>query len=196
MLWWMWHPQSDAGGPWSYGFTPQNKPAEQVLSDPPTDPPRSLSLSWAPADPDADDRRTASVQARIYLDGSPADFDSVTVAAFRVLQSPASPDFDGSGVVDFTDFLAFAAVFGACKGDADHDARFDLDGDGCIVFQDFLLLATRYGQPVLGPVITGSATARNGIISATLSGDLAGTYEVECTIAAAQPATIEVTLAE
>ena len=37
------------------------------------------------------------------------------------LQSGFNPDFDGSGVVDFPDFLQFADKFGFSRGDAAYD---------------------------------------------------------------------------
>ena len=41
-------------------------------------------------------------------------------------------DFDGSGTVDFTDFLLFAQNFGS------NEPQFDLDGNGAVDFTDFL----------------------------------------------------------
>lgn len=50
-------------------------------------------------------------------------------------------DFDGSGVVDFTDFLLFAGVFGTTN------ASYDLDGSGgAIDFNDFLVFAGQFGM--------------------------------------------------
>ena len=59
-----------------------------------------------------------------------------------------SPDFDGDGTVGFSDFLAFASVFGSQQGDAGFDARFDLDGDGAIGFPDFVAFAADFGKTV------------------------------------------------
>ena len=57
---------------------------------------------------------------------------------------PADPrtDFDGSGTVDFTDFLAFAGAFGSS------DAQFDLDGNGTVGFTDFLTFVESFGKTV------------------------------------------------
>ena len=60
--------------------------------------------------------------------------------------TPATPDFDGNGVVDFSDFLEFVAQFGLSQGDAGYDARYDLDGDGAIGFGDFLIFANAFGK--------------------------------------------------
>ena len=57
---------------------------------------------------------------------------------------PPSPDFDGNGVVDFSDFLQFVAVFGSRQGDPNYDARYDLDGDGAIEFDDFLIFVNAF----------------------------------------------------
>ncbi|MDE2890818.1 MAG: hypothetical protein OXR72_21660 [Gemmatimonadota bacterium] len=54
-------------------------------------------------------------------------------------------DFDGDCVVDFSDFLAFASVFGRTAGDDDFDGRFDLNGNEEVDFQDFLIFASEFG---------------------------------------------------
>ncbi len=56
-----------------------------------------------------------------------------------------TPDFDGNEQVDFADFLAFVARFGASRGDSNYDAKYDLDGDGTIGFEDFLIFTTSFG---------------------------------------------------
>ena len=53
----------------------------------------------------------------------------------------ATPDFDGDGVTDFSDFFLFAEAFGGS------DPRFDLDGSGTVDFADFFLFAESFGQP-------------------------------------------------
>jgi hypothetical protein len=58
----------------------------------------------------------------------------------------ATPDFDGDGEVGFTDFIAFASVFGASSGSENYDALFDLDGSGDIGFGDFLIFAQAFGS--------------------------------------------------
>ena len=64
------------------------------------------------------------------------------------LQSGFNPDFDGSGVVDFPDFLQFADKFGFSRGDAAYEVRYDLNGDGEIAFDDFLLFVEHFGKSV------------------------------------------------
>ena len=64
------------------------------------------------------------------------------------LQSGFNPDFDGSGVVDFPDFLQFADKFGFSRGDAAYEVRYDLNGDGEIAFDDFLLFIEHFGKAV------------------------------------------------
>ena len=60
-----------------------------------------------------------------------------------------SADFDRNGIVDFADFLGFAAHFGETVLGME-TAVFDLDRDGSVGFSDFLKLAEQYGQPVSG----------------------------------------------
>ncbi|MDE2829392.1 MAG: hypothetical protein OXN20_04685, partial [Gemmatimonadota bacterium] len=54
-------------------------------------------------------------------------------------------DLNGDEMVNFTDFLLFASMFGASQGDDRYDARADLDGDGAIGFGDFLVFAGAFG---------------------------------------------------
>ena len=62
-----------------------------------------------------------------------------------------TPDFDGNGIVDFADFLAFAGLFGSRQGDGRYDARYDLDSDGAIGFSDFLIFSGSFGKEVSSP---------------------------------------------
>jgi hypothetical protein len=56
------------------------------------------------------------------------------------------PDFDGSGSVDFADFIMFARAFGATAADPDFEARFDLNEDNAVNFADFVLFAGVFGE--------------------------------------------------
>ena len=66
-----------------------------------------------------------------------ADLEPVTFTA----TAEATPDFNGDGVTDFSDFFLFAEAFGG------RDPRFDLDGSGSVDFADFFLFAEAFGQP-------------------------------------------------
>ena len=57
-----------------------------------------------------------------------------------------SPDVNGDGAVDFSDFVVFAQKFGTSRGDDGYDVRCDLDGDGTIGFADFLIFAGVFGK--------------------------------------------------
>ena len=65
-------------------------------------------------------------------------------------QSPtaADADFDGNGVVDVADFLAFVGAFGSRSGDSAYQAKLDLDGDGVIGIPDFLFFVANFGKTV------------------------------------------------
>jgi hypothetical protein len=54
--------------------------------------------------------------------------------------TPLVGDFDGNRIVDFADFLLFAAAFGGS------DPDFDLTGDGRVDFSDFLEFAQQFGK--------------------------------------------------
>lgn len=64
------------------------------------------------------------------------------------LAAEPSPDFDGSGIVDFPDFLLFVGAFGSQEGQKKYEARYDLTGDGAIGFDDFLIFASHFGKAV------------------------------------------------
>ena len=64
-----------------------------------------------------------------------------------LFDKPALPaDFDGSGTVDFADFLGFVDQYGLSRGDARYDARYDLNGNGEIGFGDFLIFVNDFGK--------------------------------------------------
>ena len=62
--------------------------------------------------------------------------------------APPSPDFDGSGLVGFPDFVLFAGAFGYREGGEQYDARYDLNSDGGIGFDDFEVFAGSFGKAV------------------------------------------------
>ena len=62
-----------------------------------------------------------------------------------------SPDFDGDGIVGFSDFLALAGQFGSRQGDGRYEAKYDLDSDGAIGFSDFLIFTASFGKEVSPP---------------------------------------------
>ena len=59
-----------------------------------------------------------------------------------------TPDFNNNGVVDFPDFLVFAAGFGKTSTDPDFQASIDLNDNGSVDFPDFLLFAQQFGKSV------------------------------------------------
>ena len=108
------------------------------------------------------------------------------------LAAEPSPDFDGSGIVDFPDFLLFVGAFGSQEGEKKYEARYDLTGDGAIGFDDFLILASNFGKAVnqvpvftfASPVIrsvdenTSAGTPIGKPISATDADNHALTYSL------------------
>mgnify|MGYP001405028391 CR=1 FL=1 len=67
---------------------------------------------------------------------------------FLWADTASKADFDGSGTVDFSDFLVFASAFGTSQ------AKYDLDGSGTVDFPDFLAFASVFGQSVSSTSIT------------------------------------------
>ena len=60
------------------------------------------------------------------------------------LSLEAKSDFDGNGVVEFTDFLLFVSAFGSSE------AQYDIDRNGAVDFPDFLLFVSVFGKTVDG----------------------------------------------
>ena len=85
-----------------------------------------------------------AVSESILLQGNfSGDRMEVTVSAVAVvIPADARADFDGSGVVDFSDFLLFAEAFGIPA------AAYDIDASGVVDFGDFLVVAGSFGKQV------------------------------------------------
>ena len=82
--------------------------------------------------------RTLSFENRprgIAVRSQPAEF-------LPLREIAGQADFDGSGKIDFGDFLLFVAAFSA----ENPDARFDLNGDGQVNFGDFILFTSVFGR--------------------------------------------------
>lgn len=60
------------------------------------------------------------------------------------IERPA--DFNGSGLVDFADFLLFAASFGKTQGQDGFVDAHDLNASGVVDFGDFLVFADAFGK--------------------------------------------------
>ncbi|MDE2887202.1 MAG: leucine-rich repeat domain-containing protein [Gemmatimonadota bacterium] len=92
----------------------------------------------------------------------------VAQAVLSLTQAPACPgDFNGDGMVNLADFLAFAGAFGTRSGDVNYDARMDMDGSGAINLSDFLDFAGVFGTtcptPPSPPVSIPDANLRSVI---------------------------------
>ena len=91
--------------------------------------------------------------ASVTLSESQSSSDRLTTTnriSFNVPTMP-TPDFDGDGMVGFSDFLAFAGRYGTRRGDSRYQAKYDLNSDGAIGFSDFLSFAGSYGKRVSSP---------------------------------------------
>ena len=84
---------------------------------------------------------------RINILSNDPDRATLTLTISGVVQPlslEAKSDFDGSGVIDFTDFLLFVSAFGSAE------AEYDIDGSGAIDFTDFLMFVSVFGKTVDG----------------------------------------------
>jgi hypothetical protein len=64
-------------------------------------------------------------------------------------------DYDGSGTVDFNDFLRLQNAFGSAAGTTGYDPGIDSDSNNLIDFDDFLSLQNNFGK-----TLTVTAAAR------------------------------------
>ena len=97
-----------------------------------------------------------------------------TVSLSTQATSPV-PDFDGNGIVDFSDFVAFAMVFGAQQGDEAYDIKYDLDANGEIGFGDFVIFAQSFGKAVnSAPVFTDTPPITRTVVENTAAGQPIG----------------------
>ena len=89
--------------------------------------------------------------------------------------APPSPDFDGSGFVDFQDLSLLTKVFGYQEGQEGYEAKYDLNGDGEIRTDDFLIFIQSYGKWVKhAPVFTSRTYVTHFIDENTPGGEPIG----------------------
>ena len=103
--------------------------------------------------------------------------DAISPALSVALQgaAPPSPDFDGNGLVGFSDFVAFAGVFGAQRGDGKYEAGYDLNDDGGIGFDDFVIFARSFGEAAnRAPGFTAAPPVTRSMEENTAAGEAIG----------------------
>ena len=94
--------------------------------------------------------------------GEQSEAVALSLSVALQVAAPPSPDFDGSGLVGFADFVLFAGAFGYREGGEQYDAKYDLDSDGEIGFDDFEVFAGSFGKAVnRAPVFTSTPVTRS-----------------------------------
>ena len=111
--------------------------------------------------------------------------DMLTAATPLTFNAGPTPDFDGDGMVGFSDFLEFAGQYGALRGDGRYQVRYDLNGDGRIGFSDFLSFARSYGNTI--PPTSGGGGGSPDLIVESVSVS-------ESTLTSGQSFTLQVTV--
>ena len=84
----------------------------------------------------------------VLIAESPRDLSGLFAYVEKVRSGLVAFDFDGNRLIDFDDFLAFAAHFGRSSSDPNFDPRFDFDDDGMVGFSDFLKFAAAFGKTI------------------------------------------------
>ena len=79
-------------------------------------------------------------------------------------------DFDGDGIVGFSDFLLFVGFIGTRRGDGRYNGRYDLDANGAIVIDDFDIFVNDFGRSVSVEGICDRSPKVCSAILATLPG--------------------------
>ncbi len=96
-------------------------------------------------------------------------FETVTLNTSVELQLQVlTSDFNGDGVVNFADFLAFVGQFGAGQGDGRYETKYDLDSDGAIGFGDFLIFSSSFGKEASGGGSTTTVTIPDASLRAAV----------------------------
>ena len=91
------------------------------------------------------------------------------------LVAQSSPDFDGNGTVDVSDFLFFVDLFGSKEGEERYDAQYDLDGNGEIGIGDFLIFVDSFGKAANSvPIFTSEPPVTRSVDENTPSGQPIG----------------------
>ena len=124
---------ADAARPSSYLLSGIGQPTSVILDQQNT---RAV-LSFAVPFPV---RYTLTILNISDASGTPLALTTIADAVDPALLARA--DADGSGVVDFADFLAFVRAFQTS------DPTFDFDGDGIVSFPDFLIFVNLFGRGV------------------------------------------------
>ncbi len=95
-----------------------------------------------------------SGEAKVELKAGKIGLDAVAIGpggSYVLIggSGPAVPngDFDGDGIVGFTDFISFAMAYSTVKGDPTYSASYDMNQDDKIDFTDFVMFAQVYGKP-------------------------------------------------
>ena len=122
---------ADAARPSSYLLSGIGQPTSVILDQQNT----RVVLSFAMPFPV---RYTLTILNISDASGTPLALTTIADAVDPDLLARA--DADGSGVVDFADFLAFVRAFQTS------DPTFDFDGDGIVTFLDFLIFVNLFGR--------------------------------------------------
>ncbi len=105
-----------------------------------------VSSSQLSIDLDVDPRAQLGAHAITVVN---PDGQTATLAgALQIAFQPARADINGSGRVDGTDLVMFAAAFGSDEGSSNYVAAADLNADGYVDGLDLALLAPLFGSMV------------------------------------------------
>ena len=107
--------------------------------------------------------------------GEQSEAVALSLSVALQVAAPPSPDFDGSGLVGFPDFVLFAGAFGYREGDEKYGGKYDLDRDGGIGFDDFEIFARSFGNTVNRAPVFTSTPVRRFVAENTPAGQNIGT---------------------
>ena len=106
--------------------------------------------------------------------GEQSEAVALSLSVALQVAAPPSPDFDGSGLVDFADFVLFAGAFGYREGDEKYGGKYDLNSDGRVGFDDFEIFAGSFGNTVNRPPVFTSTPVTRFVAENTPAGEPVG----------------------
>ncbi|HEY9058998.1 MAG TPA: CotH kinase family protein [Pseudobacteroides sp.] len=79
-------------------------------------------------------------------------------ADFSAAADMKSPDLNGDKVVNMSDVILMATVFGSVSGDGKYVSSYDINGDGAINMSDVIIVATKFNSVINTPTPTSGPT--------------------------------------
>jgi len=110
------------------------------------------------------------------------------LAEFSTAADMKSPDINGDRVVNMSDVILLATIFGSISGDGKYKAQYDINSDGAINMSDVIIVATSFNKAISDPTpTTGPSPTPTDKDTPNLTGDIifsvpSGTFKNQITV--------------